>query len=296
MKYMDKSAYPLPSRPYREAGIGLRAPHYQDILDKKPDIGWIEVHPENYFGGGVHRHFLGKAREIYPLSLHAVGLSLGSDQPVSEEHLRRFKELIDIFEPFQVSDHASWSASGNAHLNDLLPLPYTAETVQRLCDNIDHVQEYFGRTILLENPSSYVSFTIDEMSEYEFMNEIAARTGCHLLLDVNNIHVQAVNHGFDAFHYLDHIKPEYVREMHLAGYTERQFDDGVILVDTHNRPVQDEVWTLYEHAVQRFGPVPTLIEWDGDIPDLSVIVEESNKAQNVINRQERAGVECHAAE
>lgn len=293
---MDKSAYPLPSHPYREAGIGLRAPHYQDILDQKPDIGWIEVHPENYFGGGVHRHYLGKARELYPLSLHAVGLSLGSDQPVSLEHLRRFKELIDIFEPFQVSDHASWSASGNAHLNDLLPLPYTAETVQRLCDNIDHVQEYFGRTILLENPSSYVSFTVDEMSEYEFMNEIARRTGCHLLLDVNNIHVQAVNHGFDAFQYMDHIKPEYVLEMHLAGYTERQFEDGVLLVDTHNRPVQDRVWALYEHAVQRFGAIPTLIEWDGDIPELSVIVDEADKAQNIIHRHQRAGARTYAAE
>ena len=254
------------------------------LIEQKPEIGWIEVHPENYFGGGIHRHHLGKARELYPLSLHAVGLSLGSDQPVDENHLRRFKELIDIFEPFQVSDHASWSASGNAHLNDLLPLPYTKETLQRLCENIDRTQSYFGRTILVENPSTYLSFTIDEMPEYEFMNEIAKRTGCGILLDVNNIYVQSVNHGFDPQNYIDNINPAPVGEIHLAGHTERTFEDGTILVDTHNRPVRDEVWALYEYTANKIGGVPTLIEWDGDIPALPELVKQADKAQAIIDK------------
>ncbi len=284
ISYMDNSAYPLPARPFRAAGIGLRTPHYEDLREQRPDIGWIEVHPENYFGGGTHRRYLGKARELYPLSLHGVGLSLGSDQPVDDGHIKKFKELIDIFEPFQVSDHVSWSASGNAHLNDLLPLPYTQETLNRLCNNIDHVQTAFGREILVENPSTYLSFTIDEMTEYEFMNEIARHTGCHVLLDVNNIYVQAVNHGFDPYEYIDKINPTPVREIHLAGHTEREFEDGTILVDTHNRPVRDEVWALYDHTIARIGAIPTLIEWDGDIPPLQEIVTHADKAQAVIDR------------
>lgn len=284
---------PIPAQPLRAAGIGLRGRHYEAILELKPGVGFIEVHPENYFGGGRHRHYLGKARELYPLSLHAVGLSLGSDQPVDKDHLRRFKEIIDIFEPFQVSDHVSWSASGNAHLHDLLPLPYTEETLKRLCDNIGRTQDYFGREILIENPSSYLSFAGDAMSEWAFMNEAARRTGCFVLLDVNNIYVQAFNHGIDTREYIDRIDAAKVREIHLAGHTERAFDDGKLLVDTHNRPVRDDVWNLYEYAVARLGPVPTLIEWDGDIPELPVLVAESDKAQAVIDA---AGKLAHAAE
>ena len=279
---------PFPARPFRAAGIGLRSSHYDDIIEQKPSVGWIEVHPENYFGGGIHRHYLGKAREHYPLSLHAVGLSLGSDQPADENHLRQLKELIDLFEPFQVSDHASWSASGNAHLNDLLPLPYTQETLQRLCENVDRVQTYFGRRILVENPSTYLSFTIDEMPEYEFMNEIARHTGCGILLDVNNIFVQSVNHSFDPYAYIDNIDPRPVQEIHLAGHTERTFDDGKILVDTHNRPVCDDVWALYDHTISRLGAVPTLIEWDGDVPPLAELVAESDKAQSIIDNRTMA--------
>lgn len=282
--YFKEKAYPLPATLLREAGIGLRAPHYKEVIETLPEIGWLEVHPENYFGGGPPRQYLAKARESYPLSFHAVGLSLGSDQPVDKDHMRQIKELIDIFEPFQVSDHASWSASGNAHLNDLMPLPYTQETIDRICDNIDQVQNYFGRSILTENPSSYVSYTIDEMPEYEFMNEIAKRSGCALLLDINNIYVQSINHGFNATHYIDKIKPAYVKELHLAGHTERKFEDGIILVDTHNRPVCDDVWALYEHAITKFGPVPTLIEWDGDIPALNTLTGESDKAQTIIDK------------
>lgn len=285
---MKKAPPSAPDCPTRASGIGLRGCHYVDLCQQKPDVGWIEVHPENYFGGGVHRHHLSKARELYALSFHAVGLSLGSDQPVDENHLRQFKELIDIYQPFHVSDHVSWSASGNAHLNDLLPLPYTEETLLRLCDNISRTQDYFGRSILVENPSTYVSFAINDMNEYEFMNEVAQRTGCGVLLDVNNIFVQSFNHDFDPYDYIDNIGKGFVQEIHLAGHTEREFDGEIILVDTHNRPVRDEVWDLYDHALARFGAVPTLIEWDGDIPELSILVAQSDKAQDIIDVRERA--------
>ena len=276
-------------------GIGLRYPYYQEILDRPPAVGWMEVHPENYFGGGVHRHFLTKIRERYPLSLHAVGLSLGSTAPVSDDHLKKFKELIDLTQPFIVSDHASWSASGNAHLNDLLPLPYTSETLDALCRNIERTQDFFGREILVENPSTYVAFKNNTMTEYEFMNEAARRTGCGLLLDINNIYVQSRNHGFDAYDYIDGIDAARVGELHLAGHTERPAGDGVIVVDTHNRPVRDTVWDLYVHAVKRFGRVPTLIEWDQDFPSLETLVGEAAKARMILFEHSSGGFK-HAAE
>lgn len=263
-------------------GIGLRYPYYQEILDTKPAIGWLEVHPENYFGGGLHRRFLKEISGYYPISLHAVGLSLGSAHLVSEDHLRQIKELIEICQPFAVSDHASWSASGNAHLNDLLPLPYTDETLAALCRNIERTQEVLGRTILVENPSTYIAFKDNTMSEAEFMNAAARRTGCGLLLDINNIYVQSRNHGLDPFAYIDAIDAGKVGEMHLAGHTERPAGESVIVVDTHNRPVRDEVWDLYEHAARRFGRVPTLIEWDQDFPALEVLLAEAAKARRIL--------------
>lgn len=263
-------------------GIGLRYPYYQEILDTKPAIGWLEVHPENYFGGGLHRRFLKEISGHYPISLHAVGLSLGSAHPVSEDHLRQIKELIEICQPFAVSDHASWSASGNAHLNDLLPLPYTDETLAALCRNIERTQEVLGRTILVENPSTYIAFKDNAMSEAEFMNAAARRTGCGLLLDINNIYVQGRNHGLDPFAYIDAIDAGKVGEMHLAGHTERPAGESVIVVDTHNNPVRDEVWDLYEHAARRFGRVPTLIEWDQDFPALEVLLAEAVKARRIL--------------
>ena len=277
------SKHPIPQNPIKESGIGLRSAHYKDIIEQKPDTGWIEVHPENYFGGGAHRHYLTKARELYPLSFHAVGLSMGSDQAVSQDHINKIKALIDIYQPFQISDHASWSASGNAHLNDLLPLPYTTEALQRLCDNVSCVQDGIGRKMLVENPSSYVAYQIDDMTEYEFMNALTQKTGCGLLLDINNIYVQSRNHGFDAYHYINNIKVDAVGEMHLAGHIQRTFGDESILVDSHNRHVCDDVWQLYRHAINRFGSVPTLIEWDADLPTLQTLVAEADKAQAIIN-------------
>lgn len=274
--------FPPAAAPTAPVGIGLRHPYYQDIIDSPPDIGWLEVHPENYFGGGAPRHFLSQIREHYQLSLHAVGLSLGSDQPVSKDHLRQFKELIDIYDPFNISDHASWSASGNAHLNDLLPLPYTKESLATLCRNVERTQEYFGRTILVENPSTYISFQDDEMPEYEFMNRLSDTTGCGILLDINNIFVQSHNHGFDPYHYIDNIKADRVGEMHLAGHIEKDLGESSILIDTHNQPVRDEVWGLYEHAVRKLGAVPTLIEWDKDFPALETLLAEAQKAGDII--------------
>lgn len=295
--------YSGPSLPEDPAGIGLRHPYYREIAENPPAIGWLEVHPENYFGGGAHHKFLEKARETYPLSLHAIGLSLGSDQPVREDHLKQFKALIDRYEPFAVSDHASWSASGNAHLNDLLPLPYNKETLERLCSNIARTQDYLGRRMLVENPSTYIAFKNNEMSESSLMNALAQRTGCGILLDINNIYVQAHNHGFDAYAYLDEIRPDHVGEMHLAGHTESEAGGGhVILIDTHSRPVKGDVWDLYAYALKRFGVVPTLIEWDQDFPALDVLLAEAAKARAHIAafRQESRAAEkeglYHAAE
>ncbi|MGH1378890.1 MAG: MNIO family bufferin maturase [Alphaproteobacteria bacterium] len=266
-------------------GIGLRSPHYQEIIDNPPNLGWLEIHPENHFGGGLHRHYLRQIRQEFPISMHGVGLSLGSDQGVDTDHLRQFKELIDIFDPFIVSDHVSWSASGNAHLNDLLPLPYNSETLNRLCDNIDKTQTYFGRKILVENPSTYLSFRGNEMTEYEFLNLICDRTGCGVLLDVNNIYVQSHNHGIDPIEYIDNINANNVGEMHLAGHIERSVGDNKILIDSHNQLVRNEVWDLYSYAIGKIGAVPTLIEWDQDFPPLDILIEEASRARSIIERE-----------
>ena len=292
----DSRSRPIAARPLRSAGIGLRAAHYEDVVEQRPGVGWLEVHPENYFGGGLPRRHLHQAREHYPLSLHAVGLSLGSTEAVDAAHLGQLKELVDLFDPFLVSDHVSWSASGNAHFPDLLPLPYTGETLERLIANLDRVQNVLQRQILVENPSTYVSYAIDEMVESEFMNEVACASGCGILLDVNNVFVQSYNHSFDPFEYVARIRPDLVGEIHLAGHTERSFDDATLLIDTHNRHVGPEVWALYEFACERFGEVPSLVEWDSDIPDLGVLVAESDKAQEIVERSLVGGVSAGAAD
>lgn len=286
-------AFPPATIPNEPVGIGLRHPYYKEVLKTDLNLGWLEVHPENYFGGGAHRHFLSKAREQFQLSLHAVGLSLGSSDPVNETHLHWFKELIDLYDPFIISDHASWSASGNAHLNDLLPLPYTQESLDALARNVDRAQDVFGRTMTIENPSTYVNFADNEMTEYDFMNRLSDMTGCGILLDINNIFVQAHNHGFDPIEYIDNITPGRVREMHLAGHIEDTENGQTILIDTHNQPVRIEVWDLYEHAVRRFGAVPTLIEWDSDFPSLNDLVAEADKARAIIAEHTQVS---HAAE
>ncbi len=270
--------------PHNPVGIGLRSAHYEDLVEHTPDsIGWLEIHPENYFGGGLNRHFLDKLCQKYPLSLHGVGLSLGSDQPVSSTHLKAFRNLIDRYEPFRISDHIAWSASGNAHLNDLLPLPYTGETLKRLCENIDQTQSYFKRQILVENPSTYIAFKDNEMHEHDFMNEVCSRSGCGILLDINNIYVQSHNHGLNPYTYIDTINPDYVGEIHLAGHIEKQVGQESLLIDTHNQLVCDNVWTLYQYTIERIGKKPTLIEWDQDVPALQVLLDEAIRAHKIID-------------
>lgn len=264
-------ATPIPAH----AGIGLRAPHYRDLLERAPDIGWVEVHSENYFGaGGQPLRFLDRVRREYPISLHGVGLSLGSSDALSIDHLRSLKALIERCEPGLVSEHLSWSASRGRYLNDLLPLPYTEEALAVFCEHVLQAQEFLGRRLLIENPSSYVAWCDSVIPETEFLSAVAERTGCGILLDVNNVYVSATNHGFDPLAYLAAIPAAAVGEIHLAG-----FDQGEhCLIDTHAKPVAEPVWALYVDAVSRFGPVPTLVEWDTDLPPLEVLLAQARQA------------------
>ena len=259
-----------------QAGIGLRAPHLRRVLDERPPVAWFEVHSENYFAaGGPALAALESVRRDYPLSLHGVGMSLGSADTPDPIHLRKLKALIERIDPAAISEHLCWSSIGGRWLNDLLPLPYTGEALNTVCAHIDQVQETIGRPLLIENVSSYLRFLPEDMPEWAFVAEVARRTGCGLLLDVNNIHVSAVNHGFAADDFLAGIPVGTVHEIHLAGY---ETVDG-LLIDTHSRPVYPEVWALYRRALARFGPQPTLIEWDQDIPELDVLLGEAATAQ-----------------
>lgn len=260
----------------RQAGVGLRTPHVQRVIREAPEIAWLEVHSENYFAeGGPTLATLETLRQRHPISLHGVGMSLGGADELDAEHLRRLKNLVDRIEPNAVSEHLCWSAIGGRWLNDLLPLPYTNEALDRVCEHVDQVQNWLRRPILVENVSSYLRFLPEEMPEWAFVAEVSRRTGCGILLDVNNIHVSAQNHGFSAEDFLEGIPVGRVGEIHLAGYEEM----NGILVDTHSRPVYPEVWTLYERALKRFGPMPSLIEWDQDIPELEVLLAEAARAQ-----------------
>lgn len=256
----------------RLAGIGLRTPHYRELLDTLPPTGWLEVHSENYFGdGGQPHHFLTRLRQHYPLSVHGVGLGLGSAAPLEIAHLEKLRTLIERYEPFLVSDHICWGRAEGRHLNDLLPLPYTEEALAHFCERVDVVQNAIGREMLVENVSSYLRYAHSTIPEWQFVAEVTRRTGCGLLLDINNVYVNAVNHGFDAREYLDAIPGDAVREIHLAGFD----DSGPCLIDTHGTPVCDAVWELYAHTIRRIGGRPTLIEWDTDIPALSVLLQHA---------------------
>jgi uncharacterized protein (UPF0276 family) len=259
--------------PDASAGIGLRAPHY---------AGLLEVHSENYFcDGGAPLAWLELFRPHYPLSLHGVGLSLGSADPLDERHLARLEALVRRFEPALVSEHLCWSSIGGRHANDLLPLPYTREALDHVVRRVDAVQERLARPILVENVSSYLQFAESTIPEWEFVAEVARRTGCGLLLDVNNIWVNAVNHGFDPHRYLAAIDPRHVEEIHLAGFEAGETG----LIDTHGSSVSADVWSLYEDSIARIGERPTLIEWDTDIPALDVLLGEAAKAQAILARR-----------
>ena len=262
------------------AGIGLRFAHHQLALDASPDVAWFEVHAENYMGGGKAPAYLDAIRRDYPVSLHGVGLSLGSIDGLDEAHVERLVAAVERFEPVLVSEHLSWSMVDGTYLADLLPLPLTEETLHVVCRNVDRVQSRLRLQVLVENASSYLRFTHSSIPEWEFLAAVAARTGCGLLCDVNNIYVSACNHGWDAMRYLDALPRDAVGEIHLAGHAEQHLDDGRVLrIDDHGSRVAPAVWSLYSAALDRFGPVPTLIEWDTDIPALAVLQDEAAHAQ-----------------
>lgn len=266
------------------AGVGLKPTHYDAILESRPDIGWFEVHPENYMGdGGAPHYYLSRIRAQYPVSFHGVGLSIGSAGPIDREHLTRLANLMDRYEPAMFSEHLAWSTHDGAYLNDLLPLPYTAETLDVVCSHVDQVQSALGRRMLLENPSTYIAFETSEMSETDFLSQVARRTGCGLLLDVNNVFVSATNNGFDPASYVDAFPVGDVGEIHLGGHVETTDDDGnPLLIDAHDREVRDAVWALFERALARTGVVPTLIEWDNDIPTWPVLEAEARRAEKAL--------------
>ena len=265
------------------AGIGLRAPHYRRVLDERPAVGWFEVHSENFIqGGGLPVHVLEQVRRDYPLSLHSVGLSLGSTDPLDRDHLRKLRTLVDRFQPQLVSDHLCWSSVGGRFLNDLLPLPFTREAVDVVVDHVDQAQHALGRRMLVENLSSYLEYGHGEMTECDFIAEVVRRTGCALLLDVNNVHVSSRNHGFDARAWLRQLPHDAVAEIHLAGHRVQRIGDVELLVDTHDQRVTPAVWALYREALALCGPVPTLIEWDSDLPALEVLMAEMEHADHLL--------------
>jgi uncharacterized protein (UPF0276 family) len=266
------------------AGVGLKPEHSRDILAGAADIGWFEVHPENYMGdGGPPHHFLERIRADYPISLHGVGLSIGSAGPLSTEHLQRLKMLVRRYEPGLFSEHLAWSTHDGVFMNDLLPLPYNRETLALVADHVDQIQATLGRQMLIENPSTYVMLEATEMTELEFLGELARRTGCGLLFDVNNLFVCATNHHFDPEPYLDAFPIARIGEIHLAGHATL---DGVaespLLIDSHDRCVADPVWRLYERLIARSGPIPTLIEWDNDVPAWATLAAEARCADHVM--------------
>jgi len=272
---------PLPT----SVGIGLKAQHYQDIYDRLPtDIGWLEVHSENYFGqGGEALQWLTQLRELYPVSLHGVGLSLGSAGPLNELHLGRLATLESRTEPAQVSEHLSWSIASGDYLNDLIPLPYTDEALNNFCLHVEQMQDALKRPVLIENPSVYMRYNHSTIPETEFLLAVAERSGCGVLLDINNIFVSAHNLRFDPIKYIDAIPGHLVGEIHLGGHFDADVDGEILKIDDHGSLVRGAVWDLYAHAISRFGPKPTLIEWDSDVPALDVLLGEARRANTILD-------------
>ncbi|MEL6167244.1 MAG: DUF692 domain-containing protein [Pseudomonadota bacterium] len=270
----------LPNRP----GVGYKAQHFDAVMDDPGPVAWLEVHAENYMGdGGRPIAQLRHLAERFAVSVHGVGLSIGGEGPLDPEHLARLKHLVGWLNPASFSEHLAWSTHDTSFLNDLLPLPYTETTLARVVDHIDQVQETVGRRMLLENPSTYLVFDETEMSEIDFLSEIARRAGCGLLLDVNNVFVSATNQKTDPINYIDAFPLAHVGEIHLGGHDEDSDELGApLLIDSHGRPVVDPVWALYEHTIRSGGPRPTLIEWDTDVPEWSVLAAEAQRAERVL--------------
>jgi hypothetical protein len=271
-------------------GVGFKPAHFRDILAAAQPIGFFEVHAENYMGAGGPPHAqLGALRQRYALSVHGVGLSIGSMQPLDRDHLARLKLLCDRYAPESFSEHLAWSSHNDVYFGDLLPLPYTQQTLVRVAEHIDEVQTALGRLMLLENPSTYVRFLESTISEVDFLDEVSKRTGCGLLLDVNNVFVSAKNHGTEPLAYLDSFPLDRVREIHLGGHDVGADDAGApLLIDAHGSPVADVVWTLYAHVIAHTGAIPTLIEWDNDIPDWLRLRAEAVAAQDILADASRA--------
>jgi len=279
-----------------QTGIGLRFPHMQELLKSKANIGFLEAHSENYFGGGKNRTIIKELSEIYNISLHGVGLSLGRADGLDKEHIRQVKELIDEINPIFVSEHLSWSAYKHMNVPDLLPVPYTNESLGIFVDHVKEFQDVIGRQMLIENPSNYLAFANLDYSEPEFLNKISEQSGCGILLDIENIAVSAHNVGYKSKEYIDAIIDDgRVKQFHLAGYEINKLENGDSLwIDTHGKPVYPEVWDLYEYALKRFGDMPTLIEWDTDIPQLDVLVAEAEKANKHRNKVKGLRDDCAA--
>jgi uncharacterized protein (UPF0276 family) len=276
---------PIPT----EAGIGLRFQHHQAVVETRPAIAWMEVHTENYMGGGTPLRYLDAIRRDYPISLHGVGLSLGSAEGLDRAHLERIARVAERIEPGLVSEHVAWSVVAGTYLADLLPLPMTEEALDVVCRHVDQTQAYLKRPILVENPSSYLSFAHATIPEWEFIAAVAQRTGCGILCDVNNIYVSAHNHGWNASTYLAALPRAAIGEIHLAGHTVRPLADGsTVRIDDHGSRVIDPVWALYQEALDRFGPVATLIEWDTNVPPLEVLLGEAGHAGALLKAAKEA--------
>jgi hypothetical protein len=260
-----------------QTGVGLKLQHCREVIATRPPLGWFEVHPENFMGeGGLPHALLGAVRASYPLSIHGVGLSLGSAAGIDQRHLDRLAKLVERYRPMLVSEHLAWSRFGDICLNDLLPLPYTEESLAIVCANVERMQDRLRRTVLIENPSTYLAYGHSTVPEPEFLGEVARRTGCGVLLDVNNVYVSACNLGFDAYEYIDAMPPACVGEIHLAGHAVRQVDGATLRIDDHGSPVCPAVWALYDYMIARFDrPVPVLIEWDTDVPPFATLLDEA---------------------
>ena len=266
------------------AGVGLRLPHIAEVVATRPQAAWLEIHPENFLANPHATELLVDLSRHYPISVHMVGVSIGSVAGIDRVHMKRVRRLIDSVDPILVSGHLAWSTHQGDYLNDLLPLPYDAHTLNLLAKHIDEVQNGLGRRYLVENPSSYVAFNTSTMTEVEFLNELVARTGCQILCDVSNVHVSAHNMGYDPIDYIDALPADAIGELHLGGFTPENDEatpGGQILIDTHASPIAAPAWDLHAHAVRRFGPKPTLIEWDNDIPPFATLLGEAARADSV---------------
>ncbi|HVB81545.1 MAG TPA: DUF692 domain-containing protein [Candidatus Binataceae bacterium] len=287
---MERSSIPT------KAGVGLRFQHHQAVLDARPAIAWLEVHTENYMGGGSPIRYLEAIRRDYPIACHGVGLSLGSAEDLDGAHLKRIRGVVERFDPALVSEHLSWSAVGGNYLADLLPLPMTDEALEIVCRHVDQTQQFLRRRILVENPSTYLRYRHSAIPEWEFLAAVADRTGCGILCDVNNIYVSACNHGWNASAYLAALPPMSVGEIHLAGHSVRKLDGGLTLrIDDHGSRVIPEVWSLYREALARFGRTPTLIEWDTNVPPLDILLDEASQADALLEHASWRASDADAA-